>query len=108
MHHICGTKAASAFDILLVHFWYEFMKKHVFLKIELIVDTFLSSGVIAAFLIFVLFLLGHMGLSDYGSFVFFSKNIMVLQNLENGLQGLPGSFGAQNSPFIICATKKKI
>jgi hypothetical protein len=51
MHHICGTKAAaSAFDILLVHFWYEFMKKqHVFLKIELIVDTFLSSGVIAAF-----------------------------------------------------------
>ncbi len=49
MHHICGTKAASTFNILLVHFWYEFMKKHVFLKIELIVDTFLSSGVIAAF-----------------------------------------------------------
>jgi hypothetical protein len=49
MHHICGMKAASTFDILLVHFWYEFMKKHVFVKIELIVDTFLSSGVIAAF-----------------------------------------------------------
>jgi hypothetical protein len=42
-------KAASTFDILLVHFWDEFMKKHVFVKIELMVDTFLSSGVIAAF-----------------------------------------------------------
>ncbi len=82
------------------------MNKHVFLKIEFIVDTFLSSGVLGSFFIFVLFLLGHVGLSDYGSlFFFFSKNIMALQNLENGLQGLPNSLGAKNSPFIICAKK---
>jgi hypothetical protein len=36
---------------------------------------------------------------------FFSKSIMALQILENGLKGLPGFFGAKNSPFIICAKK---
>jgi hypothetical protein len=36
---------------------------------------------------------------------FFSKNITALQNLENGLKGLPGSLWAKNSPFIICAKK---
>jgi hypothetical protein len=28
---------------------------------------------------------------------------MALQNLKNGLKGLPGSLGAKNTPFIICA-----
>jgi hypothetical protein len=39
------------------------------------------------------------GLSDYGSLIFFQKNIRALQNLENGLKGLPGSLGAKKFPI---------
>jgi hypothetical protein len=48
------------------------------------------------------------GLSDYGSLIFFQKNIRALQNLENGLKGLPGSLGAKKFPIHHLCQKKLI
>jgi hypothetical protein len=108
MHHICGTKAASPFDIPLVHFWVWIHEETCLSKDW--VDKLIPSCHQVWLQLFNIcsLLVRPCGFVWVWKLVFFQKNIRALQNLENGLKGLPGSLGAKKFPIHHLCQKKLI